>query len=235
MQTNDKILPQSVDLGVGISPDILDAASLPPPKISSVYWDLWLKHLMALRSSPTRMSVREILQSYRAAFTSANSELRQSLPGGVKHKMLDVAQGKRAKKVSFLEATVVEEAIPETVLEEPAGETQAYTPKRGSEERRRNAVDVAELEFEAVVDPNYKKRNNFAILRLTPAAARRCSSQYVATPLQRYRIDPKYREEAGRDAGELLDRGFCLVAQTERTKLALQKYSLAGIEISEKK
>ena len=79
-----------------------------------------------------------------------------------------------------------------------------------------------ELEFESVVDPNYKDRQNFAILKLTENSARRCSSSFVATPLQPYTVqDPKHNE-ASKDAGELLDKGFCLIANTENVKRTLE-------------
>lgn len=55
---------------------------------------------------------------------------------------------------------------------------------------------TAELEFEGVVDPNYKNRNHYAILKLTEQSARRCSSPFVATPLQPYSTNREMREEA---------------------------------------
>ena len=57
-----------------------------------------------------------------------------------------------------------------------------------------NEVLTCELEFENVVDPNYKQRQNFAILKLTQPYAKKCSSPFVATPLQPYSVKEGRRE-----------------------------------------
>ena len=91
-------------------------------------------------------------------------------------------------------------------------------------------MTVEELEFEGVIDPNYKKRSNYAILKLTQDSAKKCSNSYVATPLQPYKLDTEYLNSATEDTRELLDKNICLIASTKNTRKTLERFSFAKKE-----
>ena len=85
-------------------------------------------------------------------------------------------------------------------------------------------IFTKELKFEKVIDPNYNNHKNFAILKLTEDSAKRYSSSFVATPLGAYNADDPNYDEASKDASELLDKGYCLVANIENVRRTLESF-----------
>jgi len=85
---------------------------------------------------------------------------------------------------------------------------------------------VEELDFDKVIDPNYKKRSNYAILKLTEEGAKKCSRTLVATPLQPYKVDKEYIDSASKDVNELFEKGICLIASTANARRTLERFSL---------
>jgi len=95
---------------------------------------------------------------------------------------------------------------------------------------KNETILTEQLEVESVVDPDYKQRKNFAILKLTEGSAKRCSSSFIATPIQPYSIENEKKEEASKDAMELLEKGYILVANTANIRRTLELYQNSPLQ-----